>query len=101
MTPALTIDTRDGADGTAVLHVAGDIDLSNVERFRQALAGGPPGERFVVDLTDVTYLDSSGVAALFGRAKQGGLELVIAEGCVVASLVELAHLDDLATIRTS
>jgi anti-sigma B factor antagonist len=87
----LEISTQPGADGIPVVTVAGEIDMSNAERFRDALGlaaaaaadgadaaadgagaaadgadGG--GGSFVVDLTGVEYLDSAGVHALFGYA---------------------------------
>ena len=85
MPTPLEISTQPGADGIPVVTVAGEIDMSNAERFRDALGlaaaaaaaadadaaadgadGG--GGSFVVDLTGVEYLDSAGVHALFGYA---------------------------------
>jgi anti-sigma B factor antagonist len=67
----LEISTRPGADGIPVVTVAGEIDMSNAERFRDALgqAAAAAGS-FVVDLTGVEYLDSAGVHALFGHASR-------------------------------
>ena len=92
MATLLEISTRPGADGIPVVTVAGEIDMSNAERFRDALsaaaggadgaAGGSDGAAgdaargadgggsFVVDLTRVEYLDSAGVHALFGYASR-------------------------------
>jgi anti-sigma B factor antagonist len=83
----LEISTQPGADGIPVVTVAGEIDTSNAERFRDALGlaaaaaaaeggggdadadgGDGGGGSFVVDLTGVEYLDSAGVHALFGYA---------------------------------
>ncbi len=69
MATPLELSTRREADGTPVVTVVGEIDMSNVEAFRDALgraaasAGG-----FVVDLTGVDYLDSAGIHALFAHA---------------------------------
>ena len=89
MPTPLEISTQPGADGIPVVTVAGEIDTSNAERFRDALglaaaaadaaaadraaadaaaAGAAGGGSFVVDLTGVEYLDSAGVHALFGYA---------------------------------
>lgn len=90
MPTPLEISTQPGADGIPVVTVAGEIDMSNAERFRDALglaaaaasaadsaaadgadAGADHAEgggSFVVDLTGVEYLDSAGVHALFGYA---------------------------------
>ena len=90
MPTPLEISTQPGADGIPVVTVAGEIDTSNAERFRDALGlaaaaasaadgaaadgadadadGAEGGGSFVVDLTGVKYLDSAGVHALFGYA---------------------------------
>jgi anti-sigma B factor antagonist len=71
----LELSTRPGADGIPVVTVAGEIDMSNADRFRDALglaatavAAGADGGSFVVDLTGVEYLDSAGVHVLFAHA---------------------------------
>ena len=75
MATPLELSTRAGADGIPVVTVAGEIDMSNAGRFRDALglaaaavSGG--GGSFVVDLTGVEYLDSAGVHALFAHASR-------------------------------
>jgi len=73
MTTSLTLDTTRRDDGTLVLIAAGEIDLSNIDSFNQALttatteaaSGGP---RLTVDLTAVEYLDSAAINALYNLA---------------------------------
>jgi anti-anti-sigma factor len=69
----LELSTRASADGIPVVTVAGEIDMSNADRFRDALglaAAAVDGGSFVVDLTGVEYLDSAGVHALFAHASR-------------------------------
>jgi anti-anti-sigma factor len=69
----LELSTQAGADGIPVVTVAGEIDMSNADRFRDALglaAADADGGSFVVDLTGVEYLDSAGVHALFEHASR-------------------------------
>jgi anti-sigma B factor antagonist len=71
----LELSTRPGADGIPVVTVAGEIDMSNADRFRDALglaaaAADAGGGSFVVDLTGVEYLDSAGVHVLFAHASR-------------------------------
>jgi anti-anti-sigma factor len=69
----LELSTRADADGIPVVTVAGEIDMSNADRFRDALglaAAAVDGGSFVVDLTGVEYLDSAGVHALFAHASR-------------------------------
>ena len=73
MATALELSTRPGADGIPVVTVAGEIDMSNADRLRDALglaAATADGGSFVVDLTGVEYLDSAGVHALFAHASR-------------------------------
>lgn len=54
------------ADGAVVVRLAGELDLYNAHVVRDALleaADGSP-ERLVVDLSDVTFLDSTALGVL-------------------------------------
>ncbi len=64
-------------DSDAVLVLAGEVDLATSPRVRDAvidaLAAEPPA-RLVVDLSDVSFLDSTGIGALVaGRNKAAAL----------------------------
>ena len=50
------------ADGTRVVVVFGEVDLAVSDRLRESLLVGD--EDLVVDLTRVSFLDSSGIAVL-------------------------------------
>lgn len=86
----LTI-TESRRDGVRVLTVVGEIDLSNAYVCASALA--ETGEHVVVDLTDVTYLDSAGLTVLFTHAHH--IELVV--GALVAPVLTVSGLTDLVT----
>ena len=53
-------------DGVVVAGIAGEIDLSNATEITDALLGGVPNEALglVIDLSNVSYLDSAGVRML-------------------------------------
>ena len=55
-----------GDDGVVVASLSGEIDLSNATDITDALLGGIPNEALglVIDLSDVSYLDSAGVRML-------------------------------------
>ena len=59
-------------DGRIVVSLAGELDLYNAHEVRDALlqccAESP--ERLVVDLSGVTFLDSSGLRALLSARKR-------------------------------
>jgi anti-anti-sigma factor len=66
---AATVTTQ---DGQTILTVTGEIDLSTVKTLQNVadtiIADGPA--RLVVDLSDVTFMDSSGIALLLGIANR-------------------------------
>lgn len=71
MPTSLTLDTTRRDDGKLMLVAAGEIDLSNIDAFVQALtsaSGESPGGPLTVDLSDVEYLDSAAINALFTHA---------------------------------
>jgi anti-anti-sigma factor len=60
------------ADGTPRVTASGEIDLSNIDAFTDALETASAGTRgpITVDLSAVKYLDSAGINALFEHADQ-------------------------------
>ncbi|MFI0514932.1 STAS domain-containing protein [Streptomyces sp. WSLK1-5] len=90
---------RTDTDGITVLGVDGEIDHDNVSGLTRALppAEAAEGRRVVVDLSRVTFMDSSGVNALItayqgARAAGGCLRLVVVRGAVLRTL-QLVGLD--------
>jgi anti-sigma B factor antagonist len=73
---------RDGAN--SVVYVTGEIDLYTSPKLREAildLFGKRQQDRVVLDLSDVPYIDSSGIASLVeglqaAKAKQARFILV-------------------------
>ena len=96
MATPLELSIRRDADGTSVVTAVGEIDMSNADRFRDALGqaaadGGP----LVVDLTGVEYLDSAGVHALF--AFTPGLALIASP--LLAPVLTISGLSDVTSVR--
>lgn len=99
MSTPLTLDTVRRSDGKLVLIATGEIDLSNVDAFSQALANatseaGRRG-RIIVDLSGVEYLDSAAINALFARADYIRL---IAHPVLMPSLT-ISGLSELVTVE--
>jgi anti-sigma B factor antagonist len=87
--------------GRVVVRCEGEVDLANADELRAVLAGvladQPP--RVVIDLADLTFLDSTGlgvIARAHLRAVEygGQLQLTGARG-TVARLLEVTRLDRL------
>jgi stage II sporulation protein AA (anti-sigma F factor antagonist) len=90
---------RTDADGITVLGLDGEIDHQSVGGLTQALARADAavGRRVVIDLSRVTFMDSSGVNALIAafqaaQAAGGWLRLVVVRGAVLRTL-QLVGLD--------
>jgi anti-sigma B factor antagonist len=56
-----------GVADTVTLHVAGELDMANAGDLEHAMTTAmttSPSDGVIVDFTDVTFCDSSGIAAL-------------------------------------
>jgi ABC-type transporter Mla MlaB component len=71
-----------------VVHVAGEIDWSNLHVLRSALAqvSEQVDSGFVIDLTEVTFLDSGAVSTLFKLAPRRP-RLLVRKGSVPERLL--------------
>ncbi|MFO8015158.1 MAG: STAS domain-containing protein [Phycisphaerae bacterium] len=96
----LTIETR-RQDDAVVVSLRGEVTVFSSPALRERLekeTGEAPG-RVVLDLSEVRYVDSSGVATFVEALRQirrGGGEMVLA--CVsdrVRGVIEIARLDTL------
>ncbi len=95
MATPLELSTRCSPDGTPVVTAVGEIDMSNADRFRDALGlAAPEGGRFVVDLTAVGYLDSAGIKALFTHSSR--IQLVASP--LLASVLTISGLSDITFV---
>jgi anti-sigma B factor antagonist len=92
-------------DKTAVVEVQGDIDLRSSPALQEKLGNilNEDPDRVVVNLADVPYMDSSGVASLvkvLSRVKKQSVPLVLVEMSErVRSIFEITHLDTVFDIR--
>ena len=61
------INTRQVSDGSAVVEIHGEVDISSAPRLWQVLVDATNGLRptfVMVDLLHVTFIDSTGIGAL-------------------------------------
>jgi anti-anti-sigma factor len=78
--------------GTTTIRVAGDVDLSSVPKFEDALAAAlqSGGQDVAIDLGQVTYFGSEGVRALvdaIGVAGAAGTRLEVVDASMIARRV--------------
>ena len=91
-------------DGTLRVTLAGEFDMGEIPYFRKALQElEEPWERVVVEMSDVAFMDSSGLQELLNfqeRIREMGRELVLSHPSVaVLRLLELTGVDSHFTVR--
>jgi anti-sigma B factor antagonist len=90
------------ADG-CIIYATGEIDLSNSHELRKTiLAALKTNQRVEVDLSGVSYIDSSGIASLveglqFAKS-QSKIFILSNPSKQVKAIMELARLDKVFTI---
>lgn len=98
---ALSVETLElGAETVIVLR--GEFDLTGVELFEAAVAQTSPAGALVLDMRDLSFLDSSGLGCLvnvYRRAQSEGWSLVLtAPQRAVSLILRLTGLDERLTI---
>ena len=95
------------AGAWTVVNVRGELDLSTAEALREALDAGFGSEtpHIAVDLTDVSFMDSSSLGVLVGclkrvRERDGELRLVGVQGSP-AKVIALTGLDSAFQMNAS
>ena len=96
--------TADTSGPVPVARVAGEVDLANASRLREellAIAGDV--DSLVVDLTEVPYLDSAGVKALFQvardlRQRDQSLIVTMPIGSPLRRVLKITSFHEVATI---
>ncbi|MEU0946871.1 STAS domain-containing protein [Streptomyces canus] len=99
----LTVTQHTTADGVRVLALAGEIDHTTTDIFRQALTADGGSPRYtVIDFHDVTFMDSSGinvlVAANNAARTDGGWLRLAHTPTPVLQLLRIVGLDDIIPI---
>lgn len=87
------------APGVLTLRPRGELDIATVPRLRDALAQREPAEALVLDLRDLSFLDTSGlqmVVEVGRRARTEGFELTLVRGPhAVQRVFEIAGLTEM------
>jgi anti-sigma B factor antagonist len=91
----LGVEIERSANGHAVVALAGELDLSTIPRFEgHLLEELRDRESVIVDLTRLTFIDSSGIGVLIKAHRAvnsaGGLHLVVSDGSQVERVFTLA-----------
>ncbi len=100
MTTPVTVATSRGADGRIVLTAAGELDMTNIDRFNQALAealSAADGTPVDVDLRRVEYLDSGAINALFQHADR----VHLVANPILLPVLTISGLTDVTSVETA
>lgn len=94
----------DQRNGIPVAHIAGDVDLRSAPRLRDQLLNfaNQHDGRLIIDLSDVAYMDSSGVGTIVFVKREversGGTLVLAGLQPRVRSVFEITHLVQFFTI---
>lgn len=98
----LSLDIARRPDGAVTVTAAGEIDLSNVDALKQALAAAVESAdgdaRIVVDLAAVEYVDSAVISALSACAER--IDTVIVNPLLV-TVFTISGLSELVTVESA
>jgi stage II sporulation protein AA (anti-sigma F factor antagonist) len=84
-----------------VVRVVGELDVSNVDRLRALLDTiEEPCAAIVVDLGELTFMDSSGIGVLLERHRRGATVTLRNPSPIVRRLVTATGLDDVLRFET-
>jgi anti-sigma B factor antagonist len=102
------VEVREEGDGVVVARVTGELDLSNSPATGDAIEAALPASAraLVVDFSNLTFLDSSGVAMLFRLVRRLGdhrqqLHVVAPSGEAVGRVLEIVEFDRAAPVHPS
>jgi anti-anti-sigma factor len=103
-----TLSVASFAGGVKLLALRGELDYGDASRVREALLAelAADGVRaFVVDLSDLEFIDSSGIQELVGAAKaakaRGTAFLVASPNANVARIFEIVRIGDVVDVEAS
>ncbi len=102
MATPLTLDTGVRQDGGVVLSATGEIDMSNVDAFSEAIADAlssapQDGGALTIDLSGIEYLDSAALNALFGHAER--LRLIV--NPILMPVLKVSGLTEVAAVEAA
>lgn len=91
---------------TIIISLSGDVDLDNSPQVRSVLLDSVRDKRGVlVEMSDVSYIDSSGIASLveaYQSARRGRTSFaLVAVSDAAMRVLELARLDQVFSIHAS
>ena len=98
MNPSYSLEFVRHGD-VCVARLTGDVDLANASEVEAGLAGAiPPNDVLVVDITGVTYFDSTGFALLGRLAHRFAVRVVLSTTSVIYRAFRITGLGELVAV---
>jgi anti-sigma B factor antagonist len=104
MSARKSLDVHTEGD-VVIATLSGEIDLSNARAIGSVVGGGVSNDAvaLILDLSEVTYLDSSGVHLIFDLAQRLGgrqqkLVLIVPAGSKIRRVLDLVNLEAVVPI---
>jgi len=89
-------------DTTQMVQVYGDVDLKTAKSFRGALddAAQDGKQRLIVDMSEVPFMDSSGLAALIGAQKafRATTQMIVVCPANLQRIFQVTRLDSVVSV---
>jgi anti-sigma B factor antagonist len=85
----LEICASEGAGASAEVTVNGEVDVTNVEEFIEAVLDVPGPRPVILQISPIKYLDSAAFAALDRLLEQNAILLVLAPNSFMYRVAEL------------
>jgi anti-anti-sigma factor len=95
---------QEGDDGRVVLAVSGEIDMATVGPLRDALERAARAPEVWVDLSEVEFMDSTGLTALVSAhhaIEHGRLTVICPTNGAVRRALEVSGLHEVLRLRPS
>ena len=103
MTPYELEVREPAADGSAVVGLSGELDLTNAAHAERRLDEAAGENALILDLNGVTFIDSAALHMLFRLARRKGdaqrLGIVLERAAPVARTFEIVGIDAVTTVR--
>jgi anti-sigma B factor antagonist len=92
--PVVGSPTTNDAD-EHVVRLVGELDVANADRLREVLAAiTQPSPRIVVELSELSFMDSSGLGVLLEQHRRGATVVLRNPSPIIRRVVEATGLTD-------
>ena len=84
-----------------VARLTGEVDSSNASSVEESMREHSTGRRLVLDLSDLRYLDSAGIAMIDALRRTCDLRLVLPPRSIVTRALTMTGVDQLVPVHDS